>query len=120
MSWGQNMADNRKILICAIIATLTSLSGSHASTWTKTTNKGLQIHTIGYSGTGKVTLACDPENLWVPPEQGLRAQYSLSIKYRNADLQGDSVTLSTDTYSEALPITGGSYLPEGSVTLTCQ
>lgn len=103
------MAHSLKTLICASIVTVALCSLSHANTWTKTHNKGLIINTIGYSGTGKLTLVCDPENLWAAPELGLKAQYSLSITYQNADLRGNSVTISTANYSHALPISNGSY-----------
>lgn len=103
------MALNLKILSCACVVTLAGISTGLAATWETTDNKGLLIYILGNSLTGKLTLVCDPESLWAAPEQGLKAQYSLSIDYKNTWVNSNSVTFSTGSYKQSVPITGGSY-----------
>lgn len=103
------MALYLKRLSCTLFLILVSVSSTSAATWQTINNKGLLIYILGNSLTGKLTLVCDPQNLWAAPEQDLKAQYSLSIDYKNTNLNSQGVTFSTDGYTQSVPITGGSY-----------
>lgn len=103
------MALNPKILFCACLVTLASVSTSSADTWETTNNKGLLIYILGNSLTGKLTLVCDPESLWAAPEQGLKAQYSLSIDYQDTWIRSNKITVSIGSYKQSVPLVGGSY-----------
>lgn len=114
-NWNNAMALNLKVLSCACLVMLAGISSGSTTTWETTNNKGLLIYIIGNSPTGKLTLVCDPESLWAAPEQGLKAQYSLSIDYKDTWVNSNSVTFSTGSYKQSVPITGGSYFRDNPV-----
>lgn len=91
---------------------ISAASPSFASTWMASNDKGLRIYTIGNGGTGKLTLVCDPENLWAAPEQGLKAEYHVFIQKNDRALDARNVTIITADYEHSFPLYGDAILDD--------
>ncbi len=84
-----------------------------ASVWKESNDKGLFIYTIISSNPdSKLTLVCDPEQLWAAPDEGLKAQNYLNIEHNGTIIDGGSITLSKGSLSETFTLSAGSLFPE--------
>ena len=87
----------------AVHAAVSSAVMADGARWDADDRRGLKLFTAS-QGSVKVSLVCDPDNLWEP------AEYHLQAHSNGAVLPGNSVTVSAGEESVTVPLSGGSIL----------
>lgn len=87
---------------CAAVL-LASCGAAGAAEWTETDDKGLRLHAL-QDGTTTISLVCDSDGLWEPPE------YHLVLQDGGGGFGTGEIQVSKDELTLTLALSGGAIL----------